>query len=68
MYGAKVTIELLQLGNTLDDAVENVNKFLDWCDKESTKEGYTYETTDFEITVDTKQAMMWYEEHIIEEG
>ena len=68
MYGAKVTIELLQLGNTLDDAVENVNKFLDWCDKESTKKGYTYETTDFEITVDTKQAMMWYEEHIIEEG
>lgn len=67
MYGAKVTIELINLGNTKEDAAINVNKFLDWCDEASSIQGFTYETTDYEITVDTKQAMEWYDDHIQEE-
>lgn len=66
MYGAKVIIELVELGDDLNDAIKKVNKFLDWCDKESSPE-FTYETTDYEITVDTKQAVDWYREHVIEE-
>ena len=49
MYGAKVTIELINLGNTKEDAAINVNKFLDWCDEASSIQGFTYETTDYEI-------------------
>ena len=67
MYGAKVTIELLDLGNTVDEAIKKVNEFLDWCDKDSAHQGYTYETTDYEIIVDTKQAVKWYNDHILEE-
>ena len=66
-YGAKVTIDLLELGNTLDEAITEVNKFLDWCDKASSKEGFTYETTDYEITVDTKSAVQWSNDHVQEE-
>jgi len=66
-YGAKVTIDLIELGNTLDEAVKEVNKFLDWCDKASSNEGFTYETTDYEITVDTKSAVQWSNDHVQEE-
>ena len=67
MYGAKVTIELLDLGNTVDEAITKVNEFLDWCDKDSAHQGYTYETTDYEIIVDTKHEVKWYNDHILEE-
>lgn len=67
MYGARVFIDLVELGNDLNDAIKKVNEFLDWCDKESTHQGFVYETTDYEITVDTNQAVEWYNEHIIEE-
>lgn len=67
LYGAKVSIELLDLGNTVDEAITKVNEFLDWCDINSAHQGYTYETTDYEITVDTKQAVKWYNEHVLEE-
>ena len=49
MHGAKVTINLIELGNTTEEAVVNVNKFLDWCDEASTVLGFVYETTDYEI-------------------
>ena len=67
MYGAKITIDLLELGNNLNDANKKVNDFLNWCDKESTHQGFVYETTDYEITVNTNQAINWYNDHIIEE-
>ena len=67
MYGAKVTIELIDLGNNMFDTIKEVNAFLDWCDKESTHQGFVYETTDYEITVDTNKAIEWYNEHIQEE-
>ena len=67
MYGANVTIELLNLGNTTDEAITKVNEFLDWCDIDSKHQGYKYETTSYEITVDTKKAIEWYNEHIQEE-
>ncbi len=67
MYGAKVTIELLNLGDTMPEAITKVNEFLDWCDIDSQHQGFIYETTDYEITVDTKQAVEWYKEHIQEE-
>ena len=49
MYGAKVIIDLIDLGNSTQEAVINVNKFLDWCDEASTIRGFVYETTDYEI-------------------
>lgn len=67
MYGAKVTIELLNLGNTTDEAIAKVNEFLDWCDKASSKEGFTYETTDYEITIDVNAAAQWTDDHVQEE-
>lgn len=48
-YGAKVTIDLIDLGNTTEEAAVNVNKFLDWCDEASSVQGFVYETTDYEI-------------------
>tara|TARA_R100000458_G_scaffold19400_1_gene17052 strand:- start:264 stop:470 length:207 start_codon:yes stop_codon:yes gene_type:complete len=67
MYGAKVFIELIDLGNNIDDAIKKVNAFLDWCDETSSQTDFVYETTDYEITVDTQQAIEWYNEHILEE-
>ena len=66
MYGAKVTIDLIDLGNNLDEAIENVNAFLDWCDKASSKQEFVYETTDYEINVDTPNAVDWYNQQVQE--
>ena len=49
MHGAKITINLIELGNTTEEAVVNVNKFLDKCDEATSGLGFVYETTDYEI-------------------
>lgn len=67
MYRAKVIIELIELGNTSDEAVKNVNAFLDWCDEASSSQGFTYETTDYEITIDVNKASEWTDDHVQEE-
>ena len=67
MYGAKVNIDLIELGDNLDEAIENVNAFLDWCDKASSEQEFVYETTDYEINVDTPKALDWYYQHVQEE-
>ena len=68
MYGSKVTIDLINLGDDLNDAIKNVNTFLDWLDKaSSTQTEFVYETTDYEINVDTPKALDWYYLHVQED-
>ena len=46
---AKVTLDLIEAGDTTEEAVAKVNKFLDWCDEASSVQGFVYESADYDI-------------------